>query len=241
MIKYYVIHNLEKKRYLNITNLLTKYGVDLKDVKFINHPNKDELTYEIKKKAVQKGANIIDGYISCTYKHYLALQDIVQSEQKFAVIMEDNIGGFYENIPDRINKYLNSMDDDWGVLFDSVWGDYSELNEQKINSKDLVYEKLNVITKNKDGKIISHGSTRAAQFYLVNFESAKKMYDNFLPFNHSADMWMNTVLKKTNTKVYWSEPSLVTSKFNKKTSTKLGLTSFFYARKSKKINKKLGI
>ena len=97
------------------------------------------------------------------------------------------------------------------------------------------------LTKNKDGKIISHGSTRAAQFYLVNYESAKKMYDNFLPFNHSADMWMNTVLKKTNTKVYWSEPSLVTSKFNKKTSTKLGLTSFFYARKSKSINKKLGI
>ena len=61
---------------------------------FINHPNKDELTYEIKEKAVQKNANIRDGWISCSYKHYLALENIIEQDNEFGVIMEDNIGGF---------------------------------------------------------------------------------------------------------------------------------------------------
>ena len=57
-LKYYVIHNLEKERYENTLNLLKKYGVDLDDVTFVNHPNKNELTYQIKKKAVQKKYNV---------------------------------------------------------------------------------------------------------------------------------------------------------------------------------------
>ena len=52
--KYYVIHNLENKRYQNTIYLLNKYGVQLKDVTFINHPNKNELTYDIKKKISAK-------------------------------------------------------------------------------------------------------------------------------------------------------------------------------------------
>ena len=48
MFSYYVIHNLEKKRYKNIVKLLNLNGVNINDVNFINHPNKDELTYEIK-------------------------------------------------------------------------------------------------------------------------------------------------------------------------------------------------
>ena len=54
MFAYYVIHNLEKKRYDNIVSLLKSNGVDSKEVTFINHPNKDELTYEIKKMQSRK-------------------------------------------------------------------------------------------------------------------------------------------------------------------------------------------
>ena len=241
MFSYYVIHNLEKRRYKNIVKLLNLNGVNINDVNFINHPNKDELTYEIKEKAVQKNANIRDGWISCSYKHYLALENIIEQDNEFGVIMEDNIGGFYENIPNRLEKYLNMMDNDWDIIFDSVWGDYAQMNEEEISQNKLVYRKSNEITKNNEGKIISHGSTRAAQFYLINKKAAKKLYDNFLPFNHSADMWMNEVIRKTNLKVYWSEPSIVTSKFNKKTSTKLSFLQSVYAIKSKKINKQLGI
>ena len=67
------------------------------------------------------------------------------------------------------------------------------------------------------------------------------MYENFLPFNHSADMWMNEVLRKANLNSYWSEPSLVVSKYNTKTSTNVSYFKIFYKIKSKLINIKLGI
>jgi len=241
-LKYYVIHNLEKERYENTLNLLKKYGVDLDDVIFINHPNKNELTYQIKKEAVQKKSNIKDGWISCSYKHYLALEQIIKNKDELAIIMEDNIGEFYEPIIDRISKYLNELPEDWDVVYDSVWGDYNALGEEKIDKKKLIYKKSNQITKDNRGKIISHGGTRAAQFYLLNYKSAKKLYDNFLPFNHSADMWMNDVLRKIDAKSFWSEPSLVVSKFNTKTSTNLSFwKDFSYILKSKIINFYLGI
>ena len=155
--KYYIIHNLEVSRYENTIKLLSKYGVDIKDVTFINHPNKNELTYDIKKKSVQKNSKIKDGWISCSYKHYLALEMIVNNGDDFAVIMEDNIGDFFEDIPVRLNKYLKELPDEWDVVYDSVWGDYEALNEGVIEENKLIYKKSNDITRNHDGKIISHG------------------------------------------------------------------------------------
>ena len=53
-INYYLIHNLDENRYQNMTKLLKENNISLDNVKFINHPNKNELTYEIKRKIVQK-------------------------------------------------------------------------------------------------------------------------------------------------------------------------------------------
>ena len=33
------------------------------------------------------------------------------------------------------------------------------------------------------------------QFYMVNLKAAK-LYENFLPFNHAPDMWMNELFRK---------------------------------------------
>lgn len=241
MIKYYLIHNKEQYRKEHMFKLLPKYGINLEDVKIIDYPNKEELTYKLKREIVQKNSNIRDGWISCSYKHYLAIKDIVDNSYSHAVIMEDNIGDFYEDVPTRLNKYLKELPTDWGVLYDSVWGDLTELDEGPVLTKKLVYEKSHSVKKNKEGRIISHGATRAAQFYFLNLESAKKMESLFLPFNHSADMWMNTVLRNGNIKTFWSEPSLVKTKLNKKTSTVFYNEKYFYRLKSKIINKLLNI
>ena len=92
--------------------MFENYGIKKKDVKYINHPNKNELTYKIKKFRKKK-AKIKDGWISCSYKHYLALEDIVKNKYELAVIMEDNIGDFYESVPNRLEKYLKLLPNDW--------------------------------------------------------------------------------------------------------------------------------
>ncbi len=240
-MKYYVIHNLENYRYNNIVNLLKDSDIDMNDVKFINHPNKNELTYKIKKLAVQKKSNLKDGWISCSFKHYLALKDIVENKYEYAVIMEDNIGAFYENIKHRLEKYLNELPNNWDIIFDSVWFDYSWLGEEEVTKDKLVYKKSNEATFNNEGKIIAHGGTRAAQFYFLKYQTAKKMYENYLPFNASADMWLNDVLRKCNLNSFWSEPSLVVSKLNKVSSTNISNKELIYKIKSKLINLYLGI
>ena len=154
--------------------------------------------------------------------------------------MEDNIGDFYESVPKRLNKYLNELPEDWGVLYDSVWGELNEFDEGPVSADKLVYKKSNQLTEDANKKIISHGGTRAAQFYFLNLNSASKMMENFLPFNHSADMWMNTVLRVADINAYWSEPSLVTSKLNKKTLLFYN-EKYFYRLKSKLINKILNL
>ena len=38
-------------------------------------------------------------------------------------------------------KYIEFMDNDWDIIFDSVWGNYKDMNEEEVVSEKLVYKK----------------------------------------------------------------------------------------------------
>ena len=67
--------------------------------------------------------------------------------------------------------------------------------ESPVYSHKLLYKKSNEITYDESGKILLHGASRSAQFYYLNYQTAKKLYENYLPFNHAPDMWMNELLE----------------------------------------------
>lgn len=251
MFKYYVIHNLEKYRKDRITSALTSNGVNMNDVTFINYPNKKDLTYKIKKEAVQKGIKIAEGWIAVTYKHYLALKDIVKNSYPYGVIIEDNVARFKNSIPDRLNMYLDQLPEDWDIIYDSDWITYQEIFEENVTPEKLVYKKSNEITRNEKNEIIVHGGTKSAQFYMINLKAAKKLYENFLPFNHAPDMWMNELFRKLDINSFWAEPTFIVSYHSDKelrkvhvssASTKSFLNKISYSNlKSKIINKLIGI
>ena len=221
MIKYYLIHNyLEKERKEIMINEFNKWGFDLNNIKWMEHPNKDEITEEmINKLTIQEPSysnNILlnpsriilrKGLISCTYKHYLCLKDIIDNNYNYGVIMEDNIY-FIDNIPALIDKYINQLNNygEWDILFDCDWTHYIE----GPTTRDiLVYPKTNEITNQ------CHGGTKAASFYLITNKCAKKLYENYLPFNNSPDWWMNDLFRKLNIKSFWVEPSVALSRSHK--------------------------
>ena len=110
-LKFFIIHNLDEKRKQVIDRELEKSQIPNEDIIFINHPNKNELTYAIKKNAVQKNTKygvekktIKDGWISVSYKHYLALKYIVENSIDLAFIIEDNVGKIDGNLYKRVNK-----------------------------------------------------------------------------------------------------------------------------------------
>ena len=245
--KFFIIHNLDPKRKENILKQLRISNIPDKDIFFINHPNKNELTYEIKKVAVQKNTRINnkvikDGWISVSYKHYLALKEIVENKIEYSVIIEDNVGEFKSNIYERLEKYHSELPDDWSVVFESdqKYLDFEHTMESPVYSHKLLYKKSNEITYDESGKILLHGGSRSAQFYYLNYQTAKKLYENYLPFNHAPDMWMNELFRKLNINSYWAEPTFIKTEKNHKTSTNLNLLKdFAYVVSSKVTNLRL--
>ena len=247
--QFYIIHNLEKKRKSNILRLLRESNISNNNINFINHPNKNEITYEIKKNAVQKNVRINnkvikDGWIAVSYKHYLALEDIVKNQYPYAVIMEDNIGQIHGNIYERIGLYHKELPVDWNIVFESdqKYLNFDYTREGEVLKDKLIYKKNNEISYDDNGNILLHGGSRSAQFYYLKLETAMKLYENYLPFNHAPDMWMNDLFRKLNINSFWAEPTFITTEKNHKTSTNFNyLRDFRHIIYSKYVNKRLGL
>lgn len=213
-VKYYLIHGVDATRKPKMQEQFDKWGLGDKDVKWMTYPNKNELTDELMKKIVNQepsyscglfvgGGNFSmrPGVISCTYKHYLCLKDIVENGYEYGVIMEDSLH-FSENIDERVNTYIKQLNEiypGWDVIFDSSWKSYYE---GPTGGNVYVYPKSNAISDK------GHGGTRCAHFYLLTQDCAKKLYDAYLPFNNAPDWHMNDLFRKLEIKCYWAEPSI---------------------------------
>ena len=215
--QYYLIHGVDKQRGPRMISEFKKWGLNNDKVKWILEPNKDKITDLMRKQLLnQKEStscgilfppgchNIGNGKISCTFKHFLCLKDIVENNYEYGIVMEDN-QFFCSNIPETVQKYVNQLNElypGWDIIFDTKWKKVQEINEVEVVDNVYVYPKSNEITK------YCHGSTRLAQFYIVTNKCAKKMYENYIPFNNAPDWWMNDLFRKLGIKSFWSEPSI---------------------------------
>jgi len=216
-IQYYLIHGIDKERGPRMIKEFNKWNLDNKNVKWILEPNKDDIDENFRKKVVIQyesnnyGINfspgcphIGNGAVSCTYKHYLCLKDIIDNNYDYGVIMEDN-QFFCGNIQEHVELYikqLNNMYPYWDIIFDTKYISYKRIYEEEIKEGIYVYPKSNEVSK------YCHGGTRLAQFYIVTNKCAKNLYENYLPFNNPPDHWMNYLFKKLEIKSFWAEPSI---------------------------------
>lgn len=193
-MKYYLIHGLDKKRRIFMEAQFRHSGISKNDVSWINQPNKDDPLPE----GICSNSSLTLGQVAITYKHYLALQDIVKNKYEVAAIMEDNIE-FFANVPEKINVYLKQLPDNWDLLFDS---DFFGLRftESPVNPERIVYKKKN------EGTLQCHGASKGAHFYLVRFDAAKKLLLNFLPFDKVSDHFLNDLIRKLDLNTYWADP-----------------------------------
>lgn len=199
---YYLIHALDYSRKYFMENQFQQFGIT--NVKWINYPNKSDDLPDV------CSSNLPKGMISCTYKHYLALKDIVENGYDYAVIMEDNIE-FRGNVPEALSRYLKDLPSDWDCVFDSDYYKFKYIESDTTNVS--VYKKSNNITAQ------CNGSSKGAHFIFLNQKAAKKLYDNFLPFSNSSDHHYNELFRKLDMIVYWAEEPNV-HKINRPSSWK---------------------
>jgi hypothetical protein len=216
-IQYYLIHNTDINRRNTMLQEFSKWEFDLDKIKWMNHPNKNEITDEfinsliIQEPSYSSGIYVHPdrlrseggkGIVCCTYKHYMCLKDIVENNHKYGVIMEDNIQ-FKGKIPELVNLYIKQLNEnysEWDILFDGCWTSYIE---GPVQNNFYVYPKKNDITNQ------CHGGTKAATFYLITNSCAKKLMEHYIPFNNSPDWWMNDLFRKLDIKSFWVEPTAV--------------------------------
>ncbi len=203
-MKYYLIYGVDPQREQRMINEFIKAEIPQEDVTWIRHPNKDELDEEFLKKYTDSSVYPLKpGQISCTYKHYLCLKDIVEKELEYAVIIEDNVQ-FLGTVPDKLDTYinqLNTMYPDWDICFDLKYHNFRI--EQQAESNVYVYPKTNEITEQ------CHGATKCAAFYLIRLKCAKTLLEHYVPFQYAPDFWMNHLFRKLNVKSFWTYPENV--------------------------------
>jgi len=193
-MKFYLIHGLDRRRRIFMQTQLRHSRIPVSDVTWINHPNKDDVLPA----GIASNPSLTIGQVAITYKHYLALKDIVEKRLPAAVIMEDNIE-FLSSVPDRVAQYLAQLPKDWDCLFDSDFFGWTYV-ESLIEPGKLVYKKSNEKTEQ------CGGASKGAHFLMVSGKGAKLMFDNFLPFNNVSDHYYNYLAKKMNLNCYWAEP-----------------------------------
>jgi hypothetical protein len=102
-IKYYLIHGVDKSRGPRMISEFEKWGLEKTDVMWMLIPNKDEISMNMRKVLLNQATsescgirfpegcpNIGNGQVSCTFKHYLCLKNIIENNYDYGVIMEDN-------------------------------------------------------------------------------------------------------------------------------------------------------
>ena len=194
-MNYYLIHNLDAARKARMLEEFRRFGVDNNYVKWILYPNKTEIDQYGHAHRVTNGMS--RGYIACTYKHYLALGDMVEKMHPRAVVMEDNME-FTCSIPYMLSRWLFELRSaDWSVLFDS---NILEYKEAEVTPSTYVYPKSNEVTGQ------CHGGSRGASFYMVNLQAARQLHENFLPFEEAVDHWYNILFRKLGLKSFWTQP-----------------------------------
>ena len=206
-LHYYLIHGIDPTRRPFMENQFKTYGIPESAVTWVTYPNKNDPLPD-----VCTDRNLPKGVISCTYKHYLALKDIVEKGYEYAVIMEDNIE-FRNNVPNALERYLKDLPADWDCLFDS---DFRNLKANANITPDIsIYKQpygVHQLVKYmySDGRIEirdeKRGVSKGAHFIFLTQKAAKQLYDTFLPFNVASDHHYNFVCEKLNLNVYWAEP-----------------------------------
>ncbi len=193
-IDYYVIHmknsnnkynniikNQKKlKKSINIYNAVIGKDIDLNNLSTIDPRINFNFTY-----------NYI-GEVGCYLSHMLLIKSLINSNNKYTVIFEDDLDILDDNLNDKINEIINKLDSDFDIIYlGNLNNNYYERiidNKYTINKLDFLW------------------GTHA---YIINNKNAKKIYESLLDINVAIDNKFKNNISNDIIKAYVIYPILV--------------------------------
>ena len=150
-IKYYLVNGVDRSRDSFMKNQFDKAKIPQNEILWIKSHNKTELTEEFINKNCTDITKMKLGQLSCTYKHYLALKDMVENNIDIGIIMEDNIEFNTTNFPKNLKEYLRELPADWDLLFES---DTLPYIESPIDPKKKYIERILILLGNARAELM---------------------------------------------------------------------------------------
>ncbi len=203
----YIVHYY--KLFERKNNLLEQFDINnIGDYEFLTNYDRDNI--------INEDLNIFDlkkvslGSVAITLTHILAYIKLIQSDDNFCLVFEDDVV-FDNNFKKKLDNYIDQLPEDWDMLF---IGDGCGLH---IDENTIINNKnSNIFLKSHYEPIIwgNSGATRCADSYLINRKCAYKILNEIKNLDSkidlNIDLWLNIILRKLDVKVYWAEPTIVT-------------------------------
>ena len=134
--------------------------------------------------------------ISCAIKHIEALKKISESDQEYALIIEDDVLALTKFYINKLKKVMNTKDS-WDILFIG----------QGI-SKDFILKKIKKKSFLSKLYEVNHPATNCAESYIVKKSAAKKIYESIKPFNMAYDWELAYQIYHLDLNVKWLYPPI---------------------------------
>jgi GR25 family glycosyltransferase involved in LPS biosynthesis len=212
--KIYIVHYTKlKERKDNILQILDKINIpyefitdfDKEDLNFVknNYYNLDQTEYNKKIQIYNRtvyGAPpfrmLSDAEISCTIKHILAIKKLSE-ECNCGLILEDDAIPYAASFLEEANKSISEAPKNWGSIFiGNGCGDDFIKSKNKYRVSETIFK-------------IDHPASNCAEAYIMNKNSARKIYNRILPFQQISDWELACCFWIEDIDVYWRIPSLI--------------------------------
>jgi GR25 family glycosyltransferase involved in LPS biosynthesis len=212
--KIYIVHYTKlKERKDNILQILDKINIpyefitdfDKEDLNFVksNYYNLDQTEYNKKIQIYNRtiyGAPpfriLSDAEISCTIKHILAIKKLSE-ECNCGLILEDDAIPYAASFLEEANKSISEAPENWGSIFiGNGCGDDFIKSKNKYRVSETIFK-------------IDHPASNCAEAYIMNKNSAGKIYNRILPFQQISDWELACCFWIEDIDVYWRIPSLI--------------------------------
>ncbi|ANP75006.1 hypothetical protein A134_00615 [Vibrio crassostreae 9CS106] len=189
----YVIHPTKGHEEREAHLKLHLPSVGLTDYEIIEEGDADQLSKDIIEEFF--GPALSRGGMSCNYKHYLAYKRVVDRQQDYALILENDVF-VVDDVLNKIDKIISEVKVRRNLL---------------VNIEEA--SELVPIWYRKKGKITYLANkNKMAAGYIIDLEFAKNMVDYLESHqvNKNFDALISEVSAELSIRLYWSQPPLVT-------------------------------